>query len=107
MDRGNKGNKHAAKTNPPTGDEGGYSRNQTEEKANGGRRGGIQVTNTGMFAHTRNGTENLDQLLTSWLEAEETAQDGSHPQQGQCLARSLTLCLERELDEQGNKGLSA
>ena len=83
-DRGNKGNKHAAKTNPPTGDEGGYSRNQTEEKANGGRRGGIQVTNTGMFARTRNGTENLDQLLTSWLEAEETAQDGSHPQQGQC-----------------------
>ena len=57
--------------------------------------------------HTRNGTENIDQLLTSWLEAEETAQDGSHPQQGQCLARSPTLCLERELDEQGNKGLSA
>jgi hypothetical protein len=31
----------------------GYSRNQTKEKANGRRRGGIQVTNTGsMFAHT-------------------------------------------------------
>ena len=86
----------------------GNSRNQTEEKANGGRRGGIQVTNTGMFAHTQNGKENLDQLLTSWLEAEETAQDGLHPQQGQCLVRSPTLCLERELvDEQGNEGLSA
>ena len=45
---------------------------------------------------------------SSLLEAEEIAQDGSHPQQGQCLARSPTLCLERELvDEQGNKGLSA
>ena len=55
-----------------------------------GRRGGIQVTNTGMFAHTQHGKENLDQLLTLWLEAEETAQDGSHPQQGQCLATSLT-----------------
>ena len=53
--------------------EGGNSRNQTEEKANGGRRGGIQVTNTGMFAHTRNGKENLDQILTPWLEVEETA----------------------------------
>ena len=72
-----------------------------------GRRDRIQVTNTGMFAHTQHGKENLDQLLTSWLEAEETAQDGSHPQQGQCLVRSLTLCLERELDEQGNEGLSA
>ena len=60
-----------------------------------------------MLAHTQHGKENLDQLLTSWLGAEETAQDGSHPQQGQCLAKSPTLCLERELDEQGNEGLSA
>ncbi|KIJ99048.1 hypothetical protein K443DRAFT_102930, partial [Laccaria amethystina LaAM-08-1] len=33
--------------NPPTEDEAGNSRNQTKEKANGRRRGGIQVPNTG------------------------------------------------------------
>ena len=58
------GNKHAAKKNPPTWDEGGNSRNQTEEKANGGRRGGIQVTNTGMLTHTYTKWKRKSRLTT-------------------------------------------
>jgi len=70
-----------------------------------GRRG-IQVTNTSMTKWKEKSRSATHIMACSGGDC--TGSQASHPQQGQHLARSPTLCLEeRGQDEQGNKGLSA